>query len=64
LPRPILVRLHDEFVKQLKSPEYGAEVRKFFFVPIGNSLEEAAQQQAQAVRLIEKAVKVAGITPE
>ena len=60
----MLVRLHEEFVRALKQPEYAAEVRKFYFVPVGNSLEEAAKQQADAVRLIEKAVKVAGITPE
>jgi tripartite-type tricarboxylate transporter receptor subunit TctC len=64
LPRPILTRLHSEFVKQLTSDEYRAEVRKFFFVPVANSLEEAAQQQKEALVMLAKAVKAAGITPE
>lgn len=64
MPRPILTRLHAEFVKQLSSPEYRAEVRKFFFVPVANSLAEAAQQQKDAMTLIAKAVKTAGIAPE
>jgi tripartite-type tricarboxylate transporter receptor subunit TctC len=64
LPKPLLARIHGEFVKALKSPEYAAEVRKFYFTPVGNSLEEAAQQQADAVRLIDKAIRIAGIRPE
>ncbi|MFM9969521.1 MAG: Bug family tripartite tricarboxylate transporter substrate binding protein [Burkholderiales bacterium] len=64
MPRPILTRLHGEVVAQLNSAEYRAEVRKFFFVPVGNSLAEAAQQQKDAMTLIAKAVKSSGIKPE
>jgi len=64
MPRPIFNRLHAEFVKQLTSEEYRNEVRKFFFVPIANSPQEAAQQQKEAMTLIVKALKTAGIVPE
>jgi tripartite-type tricarboxylate transporter receptor subunit TctC len=64
MPRPIINRLHSEIVAQLNSADYRAEVRKFFFVPVANSLAEAAQQQRDAMSLIAKAVKSAGIKPE
>lgn len=64
MPRPLLNRLNGEFVKQLVSEEYRAELRKFFFVPIANSPQEAAQQQKEAMTLIAKAIKTAGIVAE
>ena len=64
VPRPLMTRLHAAFVSQLTAEDYRAEVRKFYFVPIANSQAEAAKQQTEAMALIAKAVKTAGIKPE
>ena len=64
VPRPVMTRLHAEVVAQLTREEFRAEVRRFFFVPVGNSLAEAARQQRDAMTLIAKAMKTAGIKPE
>ena len=64
MPRALLTRLHGDIVRQLTSEDYRAEVRKFFFVPVANSLQDAAQQQKEALTLIAKAIKAAGVVPE